>query len=73
MQTPMKDFIRALDTVPFCVDTEGIEDGDMDHLIFRVEHPVCLRQEGEDFYTAAEARKCRKWLRKWAPQSEYAR
>ena len=53
---------------------DDVADGDLQHLIFRVEHVVDIRQDegSESCYTAAEARACRNWLRKWAPKSQYA-
>ena len=61
---------RAMDKAPRCVDLEQVED--WGHVVFRVEHPVCLRSEGEDFYTRREALACQRWLKKFAPDSEYA-
>lgn len=68
------DYAAALKRVPACVETDDVADGDLQHLIFRVEHVVDIRQDegSESCYTAAEARACRNWLRKWAPKSQYA-
>jgi len=63
---------KALSKVPDCVGLEDM-DGTWEHVVYRVEHPVMLRMEGEDFYTKREATSCRQWLEKFAPQSEYAK
>ena len=67
-------YAAALRRVPACVETDDVADGDLQHLVFRVEHVVDIRQDegSESCYTAAEARACRNWLRKWAPKSRYA-
>ena len=72
--TMAADYAAALKRVPACVETDDVADGDLRHLIFRVEHVVDIRQDegSEAVYTAAEARACRNWLRKWAPKSQYA-
>ena len=67
-----KEQERALREVPGCVELDQWE-GSMSHLVFRVEHPVCLRSEGEDTYTRREALQCQRWLKKHAPHSEYAK
>jgi hypothetical protein len=66
-------FAEALKRVPACVECDDVADGDMDHLIFRVEHVVDIRQDegSESIYSAAEARACRNWLKRFAPRSEY--
>ena len=71
--TTMTRFAAALKAVPACVECDDVADGDMDHLIYRVEHVVDIRQDegSESIYSAAEARACRNWLRRFAPQSEY--
>jgi len=68
-----KTELNAIKRVPECVEMEGL-DGTFDHVIFRVEHVVMIfREEGEDeFYSRKEANACLRWLRKYAPQSEYA-
>ena len=63
---------KALAKVPACVELEQL-DGTWEHVIYRVEHPVCIRSEGEDTYTRREALSCQRWLQKYAPQSEYAK
>ena len=66
-------FAAALKKVPACVECDDVEPGDMDHLIFRVEHVVDIRQDegSESIYSAAEARACRAWLKRFAPRSQY--
>jgi uncharacterized protein with NRDE domain len=66
-------FAEALKRVPACVECDDVADGDMDHLIYRVEHVVDIRQDegSESIYSAAEARACRNWLKRFAPRSEY--
>ena len=66
-----KEQLAAMKKVPSCVELDQL-DGTWEHVVFRVEHPVCIRSEGEDFYTLREARSCQRWLKKHAPQSEYA-
>lgn len=61
----------AIKKVPNCVELDGV-DGTWEHVVFRVEHPVIIRSEGEDFYTQREANQCRRWLGKYAPGSKYA-
>lgn len=63
--------INALRKVPCCVELEDM-DGTWEHVVYRVEHPVILRMQGENFYTRREAVSCRKWLEKYAPESQYA-
>ncbi len=67
----MQKINKAIREIPECVELAGGED--WEHIVFRVEHPVCLYDEGEDFYSAEEAGECRRWLRKYAPKSPYAR
>jgi hypothetical protein len=69
----MTRFAAALKAVPACVECDYVEPGDMDHLIYRVEHVVDIRQDegSESIYSAAEARACRNWLKRFAPRSEY--
>jgi len=71
--TAMTRFAEALKRVPACVECDDVADGDMDHLIYRVEHVVDIRQDegSESIYSAAEARACRNWLKRFAPRSEY--
>lgn len=66
-----KDQANAIKKIPSCVELDEI-DGTWEHYVYRVEHPVCLRTEGENTYTRREAIACQKWLRKYAPESEYA-
>lgn len=63
---------KAFKRVPSCVGLDGW-DGTWEHIVFNVEHPVCMYLEGEDTYTKREARYCQKWLLKYAPESEYAK
>ena len=68
MDSKQKEAVRR---VPRCVDMEHM-DGTWEHVVFRVEHPVDVRSEGEDLYTLREARNCQRWLRQYAPESPYA-
>jgi hypothetical protein len=63
--------VKALRKVPRCVELEDL-DGTWEHVVFRVEHVVMLRSEGEDFYTRREAEACRRWLAKHAASSKFA-
>lgn len=63
---------EAVKTVPACVDLDQL-DGTWEHIVFRVEHPVMLFKEGEDTYSRREANSCRKWLKKYAPESPYSK
>jgi hypothetical protein len=65
---------KAVEAVPECVDLEQL-DGTFEHVVFRVEHVVMIfREEGEDeFYSRKEANACFRWLKKYAPESEYAK
>jgi hypothetical protein len=63
---------KAIERVPRCVEMEDL-DGTFEHVIFRVEHVVMTYQEERDFYTRLQADACRKWLQKYAPESEYAK
>lgn len=62
---------KAVEAVPGCVELDGV-DGTFEHVVFRVEHVVSLRSEGEDFYSLLEAKACQRWLRKYAPGSDFA-
>ena len=62
---------KAFRQVPRCVELEDL-DGTWEHVVFRVEHVVSLRSEGEDFYTRREAEACRRWLAKHATGSKLA-
>lgn len=63
---------QAVTKIPDCVDLDQVDEDDWSHFVFCVEHPVCLRSEGEDFYTKSEAKACQRWLKKYAPESEYS-
>jgi hypothetical protein len=63
--------LQALKEVPDCVEMEGL-DGTFEHVVFRVEHVVLIFEEGENWYTKLEASRCKKWLKKFAPESKYA-
>ena len=63
--------VKALRKVPRCVELEEL-DGTWEHVVYRVEHVVLLRSEGEEFYTRREAEACRKWLAKHATGSKLA-
>jgi hypothetical protein len=62
---------KAFRQVPRCVELEDL-DGTWEHVVFRVEHVVSLRSEGEEFYTRREAEACRKWLAKHAASSKFS-
>jgi hypothetical protein len=70
--TLTKEQEQALQKVPSCVELDDM-DGTWEHVVYRVEHPVILRMEGEDFYSKREAISCCKWLEKFAPESKYAK
>lgn len=68
-----KEQQRAIEEIPFCVDLDQVDKDDWSQHVFRVEHPVDLRSQGEDFYTLREAKACQRWLDKYAPESDYCR
>lgn len=63
---------KAVSKIHHCVELEQM-DGTWEHYVFRVEHPVCIWLEGERYYTLRETRACLNWLKKYAPESEYAK
>lgn len=65
--------LRAYHAVPQCVETDCLDQIDtFAHVTFRVEHPIELFTEGEDFCNKREAKACQNWLKKYAPHSKYA-
>lgn len=66
--------LKAVAKVPECVELEQLDAKDtFSHVIFRVEHVVeIFAADGEDVYSRREANACRRWLKKFAPASEYA-
>lgn len=72
VSTLTEEQLKAMNKVPDCVELEDM-DGTWEHVVYRVEHPVIIRIEGEDFYTKREAISCRKWLENYAPNSKYAK
>ena len=75
MRKKKTEFEKAMWATPACGEVCDVKPEDMKHLIFCVEHPVDVYQcDGDDgFYTKREAAACKRWLRKWAPKSPYAR
>ena len=68
MLTPQQK--TALRKAPSCVEMDEL-DGTWEHVVYRIEHPVCMQDD--DSYTPDEVNECKKWLRKYAPSSKYAR
>lgn len=65
-----KSQINAIKKIPPFVNLEELSEefdgGIWSHVIFRVEHPIHIFEEGEEKYTKKQANDCKKWLKKYA-------